>query len=81
MRSKWYKFTNLQDQFCGRVLLWQHSSHWDNAAEFFGEAWTVVIPLNVVNNSPPELVIENPHSKKAIFVKYESPRELSDICK
>lgn len=51
---------------CGTVRL-----HRDNAEELYGDAWTVIIPLSLVNNSPPELVVQNPRTKKSVLVKYE----------
>jgi len=52
-------------------------SHWgsvrlhsDNDESLSGEAWTVILPLRVVEASEPELIVQNLHTKAQQHVKY-----------
>jgi hypothetical protein len=45
--------------------------HIDYSEDLAGNVWTVVIPLILVDNSNPELLMESSHAKKKFSMKYD----------
>ncbi len=53
-----YQLTFAVVSHCGSVRL-----HSDNDESLSSEAWTVILPLRVVEASEPELIVQNLHTK------------------
>jgi hypothetical protein len=55
------------------VLSYCQSQHFhiDYSEDLTCNVWTVVIPLILVNNSNPELLMESSHTKKIVSIKYD----------
>jgi len=55
------------------VLSYCHSQyfHIDYSEDMAGNVWTVVIPLILVCNTNPELIVESSHTKKKVSMKYD----------
>jgi hypothetical protein len=61
-----YQLTFIIVSFCGSFRL-----HLDNEPSLSGRAWTVIVPLQLVRSSPPELIIRPSGSRTLHTVKYE----------
>ncbi len=59
-----YQTTLAVVSFCGSISL-----HIDYHGELYGEVWTAILPLILVENSAPELVIKNVHSAELQHLK------------
>jgi hypothetical protein len=61
-----YQLTFAVVSHCGSVSL-----HSDFLESLSNEAWTVILPLRVVETSEPELIVQNLHTKAQQHVKYD----------
>jgi len=61
-----YQLTFAVVSHCGSVRL-----HSDFPESLSNEAWTVILPLRVVETSEPELIVQNLHTKAQQHVKYD----------
>lgn len=45
--------------------------HVDNHTQMGSKAWTIIVPIKLADDSPPELEVQQPHSRVVTAVKYD----------